>query len=186
MGARLMAIVAEGDRERVYLNAIPEHVEAACRARPTWRPELALPSDPRAFWTPAYGVTAFGDLFTPRQLVALTTFSDLVSEAMRRVREDAVAAGLPDDDRALRDGGTGARAYAEAVAVYLAFAVSKVADRGSSLGTLGSNAYTKRDHQHLQSASHTNGLGTSVKSNPIGKFRIWLASCGASKALLRR
>ena len=134
MGARLMAIVAEGDRERVYLNPTPEHVEAARRARPTWRPELALPSDPRAFWTPAYGVTAFGDLFTPRQLVALTTFSDLVGEAMRRVRKDAVTAGLSDADRALRDGGTGARAYAEAVAVYLAFALSKVADRGSTLG----------------------------------------------------
>ena len=70
-------------------------------------------------------MTGFGDLFTPRQLVALTTFSDLVGEAMRRVREDAVAAGLPDDDQPLRDGGTGARAYAEAVAVYLAFAVEQ-------------------------------------------------------------
>ncbi|MDW8468094.1 MAG: DUF1156 domain-containing protein [Burkholderiales bacterium] len=70
-------------------------------------------------------MTTFGDLFTPRQLVALTTFSDLVGEAIERVRRDAIAAGLPDDDVPLRDGGTGARAYAEAVGVYLAFAVSK-------------------------------------------------------------
>ena len=67
----------------------------------------------------------WGDLFTPRQLVALTTFSDLVAEATKRILGDAAAAGLPDDDRPLRDGGTGATAYAEAVAVYLAFAVSK-------------------------------------------------------------
>ena len=84
----------------------------------------------------ATGRTAFpgfGDLFTPRQLVALTTFSDLVGEAMRRVREDAVAAGLPNDDQPLRDGGTGARAYAEAVAVYLSLGVSKLSDAQSSL-----------------------------------------------------
>ena len=75
------------------------------------------------------------DLFTPRQLVALTTFSDLVGEAMERVRRDAVAAGLPDDDRPLRDGGTGAAAYAEAVAVYLAFALSKTSNIGSSIAS---------------------------------------------------
>ena len=73
------------------------------------------------------------DPFTPRQLVALTTFSDLVGEAMQRIQRDAVAAGLKDDERPLRDGGTGARAYAEAVAVYLAFALSKQADLGNSL-----------------------------------------------------
>ena len=135
MGARLMAIVAAGDRERVYLNPADDHMETARRARPTWRPELALPSDPRAFWTPAYGVTTFGDLFTPRQLVALTTFSDLVGEATQQIRQDAVAAGLPDDDRPLRDGGTGVRAYAEAVALYLAFAVDYAANYWSTIAT---------------------------------------------------
>ncbi len=65
----------------------------------------------------------FGDLFTPRQLVALTTFSDLVQEARERVQHDALAAGLPDDAKPLRDGGAGATAYAEAVGVYLALAV---------------------------------------------------------------
>ena len=135
MGARLMTIVAQGNRERVYLNPNPEHMEAAGRARPTWRPDLVLPSDPRAFWTPAYGVTTFGDLFTPRQLVALTTFSDLVGKVMPRIRRDAVGAGLPDDDLPLRDGGTSARAYAEAVAVYLAFAVDYAANYWSTIAT---------------------------------------------------
>ena len=135
MGARLMAIVAEGDRKRVYLNPTPEHVQVARRARPTWRPDLAQPKNPRWFSPPDYGLPTFGDLFTPRQLVALTTFSDLVGEAMQRVREDAVTAGLPDDNRPLRDGGTGARAYAEAVAVYLAFAVDYAANYWSTIAT---------------------------------------------------
>ena len=58
----------------------------------------------------------------------LTTFSDLVGEAIERVQRDATAAGLPDDGRPLRDGGTGATAYAEAVAVYLAFVVDRCSD----------------------------------------------------------
>ena len=86
----------------------------------------------RNFQGPVYGLDNVGDLFTPRQLVALTTFSDLVGEAMKRVRGDAVAAGLSDIDRPLRDGGTGASAYAEAVGVYLACAVDKGANYWSS------------------------------------------------------
>lgn len=125
MGARLMAIVAEGDRGRVYLSPTAEHEAAARQARPAWKPETSLPDDPRAIWCVAYGLTTFGDLFTDRQLVALTTFSDLVGEAMARIRADALAAGLPDDPTPLRDGGTGATAYAEAVGVYLGMAVSK-------------------------------------------------------------
>ena len=133
MGARLMAIVAEGDRRRVYLDPTAVHLEVARRAHPTWRPELAQAKNPRWFSPPDYGLPTFGDLFTPRQLVALTTFSDLVGEATEQIQRDAIAAGLPDDDRPLRDGGTGARAYAEAVAVYLAFAVDKGANYWSTL-----------------------------------------------------
>ncbi|MDA8383237.1 MAG: hypothetical protein M0037_09295, partial [Betaproteobacteria bacterium] len=133
MGARLMAIVAEGDRGRVYLAPTPEHEAAARKAKPEWKPEQSLPDDPRNFWTVQYGLTTYGDLFTPRQLVALTTFSDLVSEAMQQVKRDALAAGLPDDPTPLRDGGTGATAYAEAVGVYLGLAVDKVADRNSTV-----------------------------------------------------
>ena len=135
MRERLMAIVVQGIRERVYLSPTSGTETLARSARPTWKPDL--PS--RGTWASnaqgrRYGFRTFGDYFTPRQLVALTTFSDLVGEAMNKLRKDAVAAGLRDDDEPLRDGGTGARAYAEAVAVYLGFALSKVADRGSTLG----------------------------------------------------
>ena len=133
MGAQLMAIVVEGDRGRVYLAPNPEHEAAARKANPEWNPEVAMPKNPRWFSPPLYGMTTYGDLFTPRQLVALTTFSDLVTEAQGRVERDAIVAGLPDDSIPLRDGGTGAKAYAEAVGVYLAFALSKQADLGNSL-----------------------------------------------------
>ena len=101
MGARLMAIVAEGNRGRVYLAPIPEMEAIALTADPSWRPETPLPNDPRNFWTLSYGLTTYGDLFTPRQLVALNTFSDLVLEARERVTTDALAAERGDDDASL-------------------------------------------------------------------------------------
>jgi putative DNA methylase len=133
MGARLMAIVAEGERGRVYLAPTPEHEAAAHEAKPTWRPEGEIATRMTGGNCTPYGLTSWGDLFTSRQLVALTTFSDLVQEARERVRYDALAAGLADDAKPLRDGGIGATAYADAVGVYLALAVDKVADRNSTL-----------------------------------------------------
>ena len=87
MGARLMAIVAEGERGRVYLAPTPEHGggRALRRSRSGSR-RSTLPGSRADFATPHYGLTTFGDLFTPRQLVALTTFSDLVQEARERVQ----------------------------------------------------------------------------------------------------
>jgi putative DNA methylase len=133
MGAKLMAIVAEGDRGRVYLSPIESHEQLAKSAVPTWIPDNSLPVNPRDFKTPNYGLTTFGDLFTARQLVALTTFSDLVSEAREKTQRDAIAAGEKDDAVALRDGGAGADAYAESVGIYLSFAISRLADRGSTI-----------------------------------------------------
>ncbi len=141
MGVRLMAIVAEGNRGRVYLAPTPEHEAVALKARPEWSPDVVLPENPRDFKTPNYGLMTFADLFTRRQLVALTTFSDLVQEVQKRVERDARQVGLPGDAKPLRDGGTGATAYAEAVGVYLAFAISKLADRGSTICTW----FTERD-----------------------------------------
>ena len=127
LGTRLMAVVAAGDRSRIYLAPTRQHEDIVRNIPVTWKPDVALPDNPRDFKTPNYGLPTFADLFTPRQLVALTTFSDLVSEAAARVRRDAATAGLSDDGRPLRDGGAGAAAYADAVALYLAFAVDKSA-----------------------------------------------------------
>ena len=135
MGARLMAIVAEGERGRVYLPPTPEHEAAARKAKPEWKPEGDVPARLTGGTCVPYGLKTWGDLFTPRQLVALTTFSDLVGEAMEEVRRDAIAAGLPDDGQPLRDGGTGATAYAEAVGVYLASGISRAADYWNSNAT---------------------------------------------------
>ena len=135
MGSRLMAIVAQGDRGRVYLPPTLESEEVARRAHPQDAPDTRLPDKALGFRVQQYGMVRWRDLFTPRQLVALTTFSDLVGEVTGQIRRDAIAAGLPNDNQPLRDGGTGACAYAEAVALYLAFAVDYAANYWSTIAT---------------------------------------------------
>lgn len=137
MGERLMAIVAEGVKGRVYLTPSLEQEVLASSAVPENTASIHVPlaNDPRNLWCLKYGLDHFDVLFTSRQLLVLTTFSDLVGEVRKKIRSDAIAAGLLDDDQPLDRGGTGVRAYAEAVSVYLAFIVDKMADLGNSLCT---------------------------------------------------
>ncbi|MER2602146.1 MAG: hypothetical protein ABTR27_07300, partial [Candidatus Competibacter phosphatis] len=128
MSSRLMAIVVEGDRSREYISPTPEQETIAVSANPEWGPDVDINHNPRDIRTQLYGLTKYRDLFTPRQLVALTTFSDLVQEARERVKRDAIAAGLPDDGKALAEVGAGATAYADAVGVYLGIALSRLSD----------------------------------------------------------
>jgi putative DNA methylase len=133
MGQRLMAFVAEGPGGRVYLSPDQFQQDAALMAKPEWIPTLSLPANPRDFKTPNYGLLTFGDLFTPRQLVALDTLSDILGEVGTKAKLDAIAAGNPADDTLLNQGGTGPTAYGEALSIYLAFAISKVSNLGSSI-----------------------------------------------------
>jgi len=130
-GVLPLAVVTEGDRRRVYVSA-PDDSPPKVK-HPTWLDEAPLPKKLTGGAVMGWGFKNFGQLFTPRQLVALTTFSDLVGEARKRVLADAIKAGLPGDDEGIDSSGTGATAYADAVATYLAFAVDKGANYWSSL-----------------------------------------------------
>lgn len=132
MGTQLMATVAEGNRARIYLEPTPEQASAATVPRPDDVPPGELFDWPGRINVVRYGLTTFADLFNPRQLTALTTFSDLVTEAREQVLTDALAAELPQGDR-LEAGGTGAAAYADAVATYLGLGVSRLADIANAL-----------------------------------------------------
>lgn len=137
LGSQLMAVVAEGNRSRIYVAPSDEQRDAAALARPEELPIGSLPEKALSFRVQAYGMTEWVDLFTNRQLTALTTFSDLVSEARDRVLADARAAGLSEGPR-LEQGGTDAAAYADAIATYLGFANSRSADYTSTINTWAS------------------------------------------------
>jgi putative DNA methylase len=129
MGSTLMAIVAEGDHGRVYLSPTPANEAAARMAKPEWKPDVAISGSTQYLGVKPYGMDRFDHLFTDRQLSALTTFSDLVQEARERVRREALAAGLRDDTNSTTTiGGAAEIVYADAVALYLAFALSKCTD----------------------------------------------------------
>lgn len=130
----LMAVVAEGERRRIYLSPNADHVLAADVERPVTVPIGELPRNPRDFKTPNYGMTDWADLFTNRQLLGLTTFSDLAVEARNLALRDALDSGQPRGDR-LDNGGSGAEAYADAIACYLGLSISRCADYQSSITT---------------------------------------------------
>lgn len=134
LGAQLMAVVAEGDRRRIYLPPDDAHRYAADVRRPVSAPEATIPAEALGFRVQNYGLTRWADLFTNRQLLALATFSDLVVEARERVLADALAAGAPHGNR-LESGGTAAQAYADGVATYLGLALSKATDMNNVLTT---------------------------------------------------
>lgn len=138
LGSRLMAVVAEGKRSRIYLAPDDTHTDAALVPVPGDKPRGPIPEQAPSFRVQAYGMTDYTDLFTNRQLTALTTFSDLVGESRERVLHDALAAGMPEGDR-LEAGGTGAAAYADAVATNLGLVMSRLTDYLASITTWASN-----------------------------------------------
>jgi putative DNA methylase len=123
MESQMMAIVVEGPRGRIYLPPESEHEQIALSTEPPWVPGEVLPIEPRAIWCTLYGLTTHADLYTKRQLVALATFSDLLSTARQRVIDDG-----------------GDSKYADAIVTYLALAVDKSADFWSSLATWSAQA----------------------------------------------
>lgn len=118
MGAKLMTIVAEGKNERVYLPPNEEHIKIAASAKPEWEPETELVPNSRHVTPVIYGITKHSDLFTSRQLVALSTLGELVSKAREQLLCDS-----PNQD------------YANAVIIYLGLAASKLSDTLCSLAT---------------------------------------------------
>lgn len=181
MGSQLMAVVGEGKHGRIYLSPDVEQTIAADVPAPESYPSGAMPENPRWFSPPAFGMTDYSDLFTNRQLTALTTFSSLVAEAQAKAEADAVAAGVVNDHIALSAGGSGARAYGEAVGIYLALIVDRLADRGSSICSWDSGYVKIRNTFGRQAIPMTwdyaEGNPFSNSTGSISSMIEWVAKC---------
>lgn len=132
LGSQLVCVVAESERGRAYVEATDAHVEASQVPVPDDAPLGGLPSKALGFRVQQYGLTEWADLFTPRQLTTLCVFTEALPEVRELIERDAAAAGFDDDSRRLREGGTGAVAYADAITHYLALAIGRLANRTSS------------------------------------------------------
>lgn len=170
MKAKLIAVVAEGKRGKLYISPSIEQELAANINRPENYPDALIANNPRNFNTPIYGMDYFADLFTNRQLTALVTFSDIISEVRELVEKDAISAGLQNNHIGLSQDGDGARAYSEAVSVYLSFAVDRMADFSTSVSRWAAtnekamNCFSKQAIAMTWDYPEVNVLGNSVGS----------------------
>ena len=189
IGAQLMAVVADGKRGRIYVSPDETHVLAAQVPKPEGYPSGAMPENPRWFSPPGFGMTEYSDLFTNRQLTAMVTLSNLAIEVQTKAEEDAVAAGIANDHISLEDGGTGAKAYGQAIGIYLAFLVDKISDRASTLCrwdvgfTKIGNTFGRQALPMVWSYAESNPLGTSSGSidSLLGNIVECIAELPASK-----
>lgn len=197
---QMIAVVAEGTKQRIYINADEEQKKCAIVKKQEIYPEGNIAYWPGCFNTNAYGLTEFHQLFTNRQLTTLTMFSDLVAEVQLKATEEALAAGRADDGICLADGGRGALAYGQAVGVYLAFLVDKMADLGNSLNRWEPNAQCPRqlfarqaipmiwDYAEANPFSNSSGsfevlINNFMHSFTASYFNFKVKHCGISKQI---
>ncbi|WP_130874286.1 DUF1156 domain-containing protein [[Pseudopropionibacterium] massiliense] len=178
MGADLIAVVAESPHGRLYISPAAEHTKAAEVPRPEGLSDAELPEQALGFRVQNYGLKRWIDLFTNRQLVAMTTLSDLVAETREQVLVDALIAGVPEGDR-LEAGGSRAQAYADAVATYLTLGVSRIIDYSNAMCSWHSGRDTIRNLFSRQAVpmvwdyAETN-LFSSSAGNILGQI-VWVA-----------
>lgn len=166
MNSQLMALVSEGRNGRIYSSPNKEHESIAITASPKNVPDTSLPEQALGFRVQLYGMSKHKDLFTARQLVALTTFSDLVDEAREKVFDEAIKQKMSDDNKGLYDGGIGAKAYSEAIATNLAFILDKQADLGNALNRWEPVAQCPRNLFSRQTISM---VWEFAEGNPLGE-----------------
>ena len=164
LSSQLMAIVAEGHRGRAYVAPNVEQVRVARSAQPGWTPDTDLVHNPRHMSPPLYGMTKHRDLFTSRQLLALTTFSDLIREARDRIRSEAKSAGLAEGP-GIEEGGSGAHAYADALCTYLGLWMGRLADYHSALCSWDNS---RENVSHVFNRQTLSMKWDYAEANPLG------------------
>jgi len=182
MGAVLMGIVAEGKKGRIYVTTNEEHILAANCGKPDGEyPVQKLPYEPRAIWCVGYGLDTYDKLFTNRQLTTLTTLSSLVGAAQAKAEEDAVKSGRKNDHIPLHRGGIGAKAYGEAIGIYLAFVIDKMTDYHSSICSWHNSGEKMRNtfgRQGIPMAwDYAEGNPLSNSSGSFDNMLDWVVKC---------
>ena len=178
---RLMAIVAEGTRSRVYIEANDEQIaQTTVNADPDFKPDEKICTNPRWFSPPAFGLDTFSSLFTERQLVMFDALCSALDEVTEQVHLDAITAGM-SEGLPLANNGSGARAYSEAVRVYLSFVIDKLVDYHSSIcvwHTTGEKLANTMRRQAIQMTwDYAEGNPFCSSSGSIDNMLGWIVSC---------
>jgi putative DNA methylase len=172
----MIAVAASGHRSRIYLEPDEEQIQISESARPDWQPEQEI-NEGLAGNVTTYGYGKFGDLFLPRQLVAINTYCELIHEVHSIVEQDAFRAEFSKDDRSLSEGGCGARAYADAIVTYLSFVLSKTLNRSNAFVPWGINVECPVNLFSRQTIAFIWDFAESnVVSGPSGSFSSMLGN----------
>lgn len=184
IGRVLTALVCEGVKGRFFIPAVKSPKFDYKVDFDTSFLETDFSQNPRDLWCRNFGLNKPRDLFTDRQLLGLHTYTNLIGEVRAQIEKDALSFGLADDSIPLRNGGLGAKAYSEAVSVYLAFGVTRLSDISNSLCVWSSSA-NQAVHLFGRQAIPMvwSYAETSLFSNMAGDFRTSLSSI--VKVLLR-
>lgn len=135
IGTKLMAVVVAPARGRIYLEPSVEIEDLARKVNPLEVPTAELPKKALGFRIQEYGMSLWSDLFSPRQLLSLTTLSDLIAGLRERVEADARNAAFPESQAPFEAGGSGTTAYAESIATIIALGIDKFADYNNTICT---------------------------------------------------
>lgn len=140
IGSKLLAIICESEKGRVFLSPNTHQEAIALSAIPEWKPVQGMNQNTTDLVSGrGYGYKFWHQIYTSRQLTALTTFSDLVNEIHEVVRNDADRSAKVNDTLSLDDGGLGSKGYADAISVFLALALGRCANYWSAFTTWGGN-----------------------------------------------
>ena len=152
MGETMTAIVAEG-KTKLFLAPTAEHIHVAMSAESPRRPRQAMPNNPTLVSGRGYGITHWHQLFTERQLIALNTFGDLLSEVHTCLTQDGAECQ-----------------YADSVCTYLALAVGRTAETNcrfsywEASGTFIAPTFTRQALQMTWGFSESNPFSTSTQN----------------------
>ena len=167
LGAQMMAISLETEDGIKYIAPTEMQMHAANVPIPEDAPPGEIPDNPHWFTPPGFGLKNYADLFSPRQLTMLTTLCDLLSEIQNKAASDALAAGMDASGGSLSNGGTGALAYGQAIGVYLAFVIDKIADANSTICSWRTTGNSLRNTFGRQAIPM---VWTYAEGNPFSKI----------------
>lgn len=181
MYEKLMAIIGEAKRGRIYVAPTVEQEKAAAIPEPEFVPETQLPEQALGFRVQAYGIESHKRLFTNRQLSALNSFCGLIEVISDEIEQDAISSGMDARGIGLADGGATAKAYAEAICIYLAFQIDKLADLNCALNAWEPIAQCPRHLFTRQAISMLwDHAEANVFSNSSGSWNVLLKGFSSS------
>lgn len=163
LGSRLMAIAAVGPRGRIYFDPLPEHERQAQVPIDDSAPDTSLPQQGLGFRVQRYGLTHHRDLFSPRQLVSMGAFCELVREVRKVVATDAAGARSAGS----AGGEDWPESYADAVSLYLAFTLDRMLDLNNALCMWRPDA-AKQHVGHLFARQAIPMCWDWAEANPLG------------------